>query len=123
MSGVPDNPAAWLIKVAKNRAIDQLRRNHVQQRKYAELGRDLDAHDQLSVPDIDALLDDGFDDDLLRLIFMCCHPLLSKEARIALTLRTLGGLTTQEIARAFLVSEATVAQRSNYRRNLNVRSV
>lgn len=111
MSGVPGNPAAWLIKVAKNKAIDQLRRNHVQQQKYAELGRDLEAQEQLTGSGIDGLLDDGFDDDLLRLIFMCCHPLLSRDARIALTLRTLGGLTTQEIARAFLVSEATVAQR------------
>lgn len=110
-AGVPPNPAAWLMTVAKNRAIDSLRRRQNQERKYAQLGQDLETQVQMAAPDIESFVDDEVEDDLLRLIFMCCHPLLSREARVALTLRTLGGLATDEIARAFLVSEATVAQR------------
>lgn len=110
-SGVPRNPAAWLLTVAKNRAIDALRRAQTLQRKYAEVGQELESRDEIFVPDIDALLNDDIEEDLLRLIFMCCHPVLSQEAQVALTLRTFGGLSTDEIARAFLVSEATVAQR------------
>jgi RNA polymerase sigma factor (sigma-70 family) len=107
-SGVPDNPGAWLMATAKHRAIDRLRRAKTLERKHAEIGRDLeDAAD----PDLDAAIDDDIGDDLLRLVFTTCHPVLSTHARVALTLRLLGGLTTPEIARAFLVSEATVAQR------------
>jgi RNA polymerase sigma factor (sigma-70 family) len=107
-SGVPNNPGAWLMATAKHRGIDQLRRNERLQRKVQELGRELpDGHD----PDLDAAIDDGVEDDLLRLVFMTCHPVLSRDARVALTLRLLGGLTTAEIARAFLSTEATVAQR------------
>ena len=109
--GVPDNPGAWLMAVGKRRAIDRLRRSKVLQRKQAELGRDLEVRQEESEPDLDAAIDDGIEDDLLRLVFTTCHPLLSTEARTALTLRMLGGLSTDEIARAFLVSEATVAQR------------
>ena len=109
-SGVPDNPGAWLMAAAKNRAIDQFRRNARVARKHEELGRDLGAK-ELAVPDFDSALDDDVGDDLLRLLFISCHPVLSKEARVALTLRLLGGLTTEEIARAFLAPEATVAQR------------
>jgi RNA polymerase sigma-70 factor (ECF subfamily) len=107
-SGVPENPGAWLMATAKHRAIDELRRRKVQQRKYEELGHDLDSEER---PDLDAALDDDIGDDLLRLVFTSCHPVLSTEARVALTLRLLGGLTTGEIARAFLVSEPTIAQR------------
>jgi RNA polymerase sigma-70 factor, ECF subfamily len=107
-SGVPENPGAWLMATAKHRAIDQLRRHARLERKYAELGRDLQEGEE---PDLDAVIDDGVEDDLLRLVFMTCHPVLSREARVALTLRLLGGLTTAEIARAFLAPEATVAQR------------
>jgi len=107
-SGVPDNPAAWLMATAKHRAVDVLRRRSMYERKLTELGRDL-AH--TVEPDLDAALDDHIGDDLLRLIFTACHPVLSTEARVALTLRLLGGLTTDEIARAFLVPEPTVAQR------------
>lgn len=110
-SGVPENPAAWLMTVAKNRAIDALRRQQNQDRKYAELGRELERRENEFAIDSDDVLGDAIEDDLLRLIFMCCHPLLSSEARVALTLRSLGGLTTEEIARAFFVAEATVAQR------------
>lgn len=110
-SGVPRNPGAWLMTVAKNRAVDAIRRHKTQARKYAEVGQDLASREQLTIPDVDALVDDDIDDDLLRLIFMCCHPVLSSEARVALTLRAVGGLTTDEIARAFLVPPATVAQR------------
>ena len=109
-SGVPDNPGAWLMATAKHRGIDRLRRAEVHQRKTAELGRDA----ELRAPkdgDLAAAADDPFDDDLLRLIFTACHPVLSTDARVALTLRLLAGLTTREIARAYLVSEATVAQR------------
>jgi RNA polymerase sigma factor (sigma-70 family) len=110
-SGVPDNPGAWLMATAKNRAIDLLRRSQTLERKQEELARDLERQDEAAAPDLDAELDDEVGDDLLRLIFTACHPVLSTEARIALTLRLLGGLTTAEIARAFLVAETTVAQR------------
>ena len=109
-TGVPENPAAWLTATAKRRAIDLFRRNAVAERKYAELGRELEELEQAS-PDLDTPLDDAIGDDLLRLVFISCHPVLPKEARAALTLRLLGGLTTDEIARAFLTPEATVAQR------------
>jgi RNA polymerase sigma factor (sigma-70 family) len=108
-SGVPDNPGAWLMAAAKFRAIDHLRRNARLDRKHEELARELEA--QTNMPDLDAALDDHVGDDLLRLMLVACHPVLSTEARVALTLRLLGGLTTDEIARAFLVPEATVAQR------------
>ena len=110
-SGVPQNPGAWLMATAKHRAIDHLRRNQRLERKHEELGREREAQQNLSAPDLDAALDDDIGDDLLRLMFTACHPVLSTEARVALTLRLLGGLTTEEIARAFLVSEPTVAQR------------
>ena len=109
-SGVPDNPGAWLMATAKHRAIDQLRRRTMLERKHEELGRELEAQEMV-VPDLDAEIDDDIGDDLLRLVFIACHPLLSTEARVALTLRLLGGLTTDEIARAFLVPEPTIAQR------------
>jgi len=108
-SGVPRNPGAWLMTAAKHRAIDVLRRKEVLERKHEELGRELDAGPK--TPDLDAALDDEIGDDLLRLVFIACHPVLPTEGRIALTLRLLGGLTTDEIARAFLVSEPTIAQR------------
>jgi len=110
-SGAPDNPGAWLMTAAKHRAIDLLRRNKRLERKYEEFGRDLAARLEGAAPDLDAALDDPVGDDLLRLIFICCHPVLSTEARVALTLRLLGGLTTEEIAHAFLVPKQTVAQR------------
>ena len=106
--GVPDNPAAWLMATAKNRALDEHRRAKLIERKHEEIGREMDEPD---TPDLDAALDDDIGDDLLRLIFTSCHPVLSTEARVALTLRLIGGLTTEEIARAFLVPEPTVAQR------------
>ena len=109
-SGVPENPGAWLMATAKHRAIDRLRRNQLLERKHEELGREMEAR-EMAVPDLNASLDDELGDDLLRLMFIACHPVLSTEARTALTLRLLGGLTTDEIARAFLVPEATVAQR------------
>lgn len=109
-TGVPRNPGAWLMQAAKNRAIDAIRRDKLIQRKHEELGQDLES-DAMAVPDLDAALDDDVGDDLLRLIFTACHPVLSVEARLALTLRLLGGLTTEEIARAFLVPEPTMAQR------------
>src|SRR5467141_400961 len=109
-SGVPDNPGAWLMATAKNRAIDRLRRNQLLERKHEELGREV-AVREMTVPDLGAHLDDDVGDDLLRLVFVACHPVLSTEARAALTLRLLGGLTTEEIARAFLVPEPTIAQR------------
>ena len=109
-SGVPENPGAWLMAAAKHRAIDHFRRNTLLERKHEELGRELGAK-EMAVPDLDSALDDNVGDDLLRLLFISCHPVLSTEARVALTLRLLGGLTTEEIARAFLVPEATVAQR------------
>src|SRR5882757_5841732 len=110
-SGVPRNPGAWLMATAKHRAIDLLRRNKRLERKHEELGRELEARQGIAAADIEAAIDDDVGDDLLRLIFTSCHPVLSSEARVALTLRLLGGLTTDEIARAFLVSEPTVAQR------------
>ena len=109
-SGVPDNPAAWLTATAKRRAIDLFRRNAVAERKHEELGRDLAELEQ-TVPDLGSNLDDPIGDDLLRLVFISCHPVLSTESRAALTLRLIGGLTTPEIARAFLAPEATIAQR------------
>jgi RNA polymerase sigma-70 factor, ECF subfamily len=110
-SGVPDNPAAWLMATAKHRAIDLLRRGATLERKQQELARELEQEQHRGGPDVDAALDDYVGDDLLRLMFLTCHPVLSKEARTSLTLRLLGGLTTDEIARAFLVAEPTVAQR------------
>jgi RNA polymerase sigma-70 factor (ECF subfamily) len=110
-SGVPDNPGAWLMATAKRRAIDTLRRGPMLERKHAELGHELAAQQETAVLDLDAAIDDHVGDDLLRLMFISCHPVLSREARTALTLRLLGGLTTEEIARAFLVPEPTIAQR------------
>ena len=109
-SGIPDNPGAWLMATAKHRAIDHFRRNTRLERKHEELGRELEKK-EMAVPDFESALDDDIGDDLLRLVFTACHPVLPTEARVALTLRLLGGLTTEEIARAFLVPEATVAQR------------
>lgn len=109
-AGIPQKPGAWLMATAKRRAIDHFRRGQMLDRKHEELGRESEIREQ-SVPDFDTALDDEIGDDLLRLIFTACHPVLSTEARVALTLRLLGGLTTEEIARAFLVPEATVAQR------------
>lgn len=109
-SGVPDNPGAWLMTAAKHRAIDHFRRNTRLDRKHEELGREM-AEKEMTVPDLDSALDDDVGDDLLRLVFISCHPVLSTEAQVALTLRLLGGLTTDEIARAFLVPEPTIAQR------------
>ena len=110
-SGVPDTPGAWLMATAKHRAIDLLRRSSTLERKQEELAREIELQLTSAQRDIDAELDDHVGDDLLRLIFMACHPVLSTEARAALTLRLLGGLTTEAIARAFLVPEPTVAQR------------
>jgi RNA polymerase sigma factor (sigma-70 family) len=110
-TGIPDNPGAWLMATGKHRAIDQLRRSKRLERKHEELGREIDARQDTTVPDLDAAVDDDIGDDLLRLMFTACHPVLSTEGRVALTLRLLGGLTTEEIARAFLVPEPTVAQR------------
>ena len=109
-SGVPDNPGAWLMAAAKHRAIDHFRRNTLLERKHEELGREF-ATREMVVPDLTSALDDDVGDDLLRLVFVSCHPVLSTEARVALTLRLLGGLTTEEIARAFLAPEPTIAQR------------
>ena len=109
--GVPDNPGAWLMGTAKHRAIDRIRRSRMQERKHEELARELELRPDTSEADFEAAIDDQVEDDLLRLVFTTCHPVLSTEARVALTLRLLGGLTTAEIARAFLVSESTVAQR------------
>ena len=110
-TGVPDNPGAWLMTTAKHRALDHLRRHKLVERKHEELGRDMEALGTSVVPDFVDALDDDIGDDLLRLVFTACHPVLSSEARVALTLRLLGGLSTDEIARAFLVSEPTIAQR------------
>jgi RNA polymerase sigma-70 factor, ECF subfamily len=109
-SGIPDNPGAWLMATAKHRAIDRLRRAKLLERKHEELGRELEELEQ-AVPDLLSALDDEVGDDLLRLMFISCHPVLPTESRIALTLRLLGGLTTDEIARAYLVPQATIAQR------------
>ncbi|MDQ4042040.1 MAG: sigma-70 family RNA polymerase sigma factor, partial [Actinomycetota bacterium] len=108
--GIPENPAAWLMATAKRRGIDALRRRVTLERKQELIARELEILQQLDQPDLAAQVED-VQDDLLRLIFMTCHPVLSREARVALTLRLLGGLSTPEIARAFLVSEGTVAQR------------
>ena len=110
-SGVPDNPGAWLMATAKHRAIDIFRRSERIERKHEELVPELRERQETAVSELDAALDDDIGDDVLRLIFMSCHPILSREARTALTLRLLGGLTTDEIARAFLVPEPTIAQR------------
>jgi len=114
-TGVPDNPGAWLMATAKNRALDHFRRNKLLEHKHEELAGEMELRQEMAAADfaeaIDAALDDGVGDDLLRLVFVSCHPVLSTEARAALTLRVLGGLTTDEIARAFLVPEPTVAQR------------
>ncbi len=109
--GIPRNPGAWLMAAAKHRAIDYFRRNKLLERKHEELGYEIEVGQRQAPPDLDAAIDDDVGDDLLRLVFTACHPVLSTEARVALTLRLLGGLTTEEIARAFLVSEPTVAQR------------
>ena len=109
-SGVPDNPGAWLMATAKHRAIDHFRRNTRMERKHEELGRELEVQG-MAVPDFNTAIDDNVGDDLLRLVFISCHPVLSTEGRVALTLRLLGGLTTEEIARAFVVPEPTIAQR------------
>jgi RNA polymerase sigma-70 factor (ECF subfamily) len=109
-AGVPDNPGAWLMATAKHRGIDLLRRGKLLQQKHTQIGHEVAGQEQ-TMPDFEAVLDDDIGDDLLRLVFTACHPVLSTEARVALTLRLLGGLTTDEIARAFLVPEATVAQR------------
>jgi RNA polymerase sigma-70 factor (ECF subfamily) len=109
-SGIPDNPGAWLMATAKHRAIDRFRRNTRLERKLDEFGREL-ASKEMAVPDLVSALDDEVGDDLLRLVFISCHPVLSREAQVALTLRLLGGLSTGEIARAFLVPESTIAQR------------
>jgi RNA polymerase sigma factor (sigma-70 family) len=110
-SGIPDNPGAWLMATARHRAVDLLRRRAMMERKEAEIGVELEALWERAMPDPDAAIDDDVGDDLLRLVFTACHPVLSTEARVALTLRLLGGLTTDEIARAFLVAESTIAQR------------
>ncbi|HEX6615666.1 MAG TPA: RNA polymerase sigma factor [Gemmatimonadales bacterium] len=110
-SGVPDRPGAWLMATAKRRAIDQFRRNKLLERKHEQLAHELAERQERAVPDLDAALDDPVGDDVLRLIFTTCHPILSTEARAALTLRLLGGLTTEEIARAFLAPVPTIAQR------------
>jgi len=110
-SGIPDNPGAWLMTAAKHRAIDGFRRNRLRDRKHEELGYELELEQETGQPDLDAALDDQVGDDLLRLVFISCHPILSPEARAALTLRLIGGLTTEEIARAFLVPEPTIQQR------------
>ena len=109
-SGIPENPGAWLMVTAKHRAIDFLRRGTLIDRKHEDLGREM-AEREMHVPDLASAMDDTIGDDLLRLVFIACHPVLSTEARVALTLRLLGGLTTEEIARAYLVGEATIAQR------------
>jgi RNA polymerase sigma factor (sigma-70 family) len=110
-TGIPDNPGAWLMAAAKNRALDAFRRKKMLERKHEELGRELEVEQETAGPDLDAALDDDIGDDLLRLIFTSCHPVLSPDSRLALTLRLIGGLTTDEIARAFLASEPTIAQR------------
>lgn len=109
-SGIPENPGAWLMGTAKHRAIDFVRRGALIERKHEDLGREV-AEREMAVPDLAAAMDDHIGDDLLRLVFIACHPVLSTEARVALTLRLLGGLTTEEIGRAYLVAEPTIAQR------------
>jgi RNA polymerase sigma factor (sigma-70 family) len=110
-SGIPERPGAWLMAVARNRALDRLRRAKLAERKHSELGRAMEIEQEFDAPDPDAALDDDIGDDLLRLIFVACHPVLPTDARIALTLRLIAGLTTGEIARAFLQQESTIAQR------------
>jgi RNA polymerase sigma factor (sigma-70 family) len=110
-SGVPNNPGAWLMAAAKHRAIDVMRRGSMQQRKHEQIVPELESRQESSVAELDDALDDHVGDDLLRLVFIACHPVLSTEAQVALTLRLLGGLTTEEIARAFLASEPTIQQR------------
>ena len=110
-SGVPDNPGAWLMTTAKHRGIDRLRRNERLERKHEELGRELEVQQEMAVADLETATDDDVGDELLRLMFISCHPVLSPEARVALTLRLLASLTTEEIARAFLVPVSTIAQR------------
>ncbi len=110
-SGVPERPGAWLMATARHRAIDALRRRSLHERRHEQIGHEIEARRTTGAPDLDATIDDPVGDDLLRLMFTACHPVLSTEARVALTLRMIGGLTTEEIARAFLVSEPTVAQR------------
>ena len=110
-SGVPDNPGAWLMQTAKRQAIDVLRRRQRFATKEAQVAHEMEATHDAAAPDLDAAIDDDVGDDLLRLVFTACHPVLSTDARVALTLRLLGGLTTDEIARAFLASESTIAQR------------
>jgi RNA polymerase sigma-70 factor, ECF subfamily len=110
-SGIPEKPGAWLMATAKHRAIDQLRRGKMLDRKHVQVGHEMEIRQEAAEPDLDAAIDDDIGDDLLRLMFMACHPVLSTEARVALTLRLVGGLTTPEIARAFLAAEPTIAQR------------
>src|SRR5437764_13159776 len=114
-SGVPDNPGAWLMATAKHRALDHFRRTKLLERKHEEIGRELNSQQESAVAnyeaEFDAANEQNFGDDLLRLLFISCHPVLSTEARVALTLRLLGGLTTEEIARGFLVGESTIAKR------------
>ncbi len=110
-SGVPDNPGAWLMATAKHRAIDRLRRGRLSEQKHDEIGQEMESRQQTAMPDLETAIDEDMGDDVLRLVFISCHPVLSTEARVALTLRLLGGLTTVEIARAFLVPEPTIAQR------------
>jgi RNA polymerase sigma-70 factor, ECF subfamily len=110
-TGIPDNPGAWLTATAKHRAIDLVRRNKLLESKQEEVGQEMDLRGEIAAPDLDAALDENVGDDLLRLMLISCHPVLSTEARVALTLRLLGGLTTEEIARAYLVPEPTIAQR------------
>jgi RNA polymerase sigma-70 factor (ECF subfamily) len=110
-SGIPDNPGAWLMATAKNRVIDHFRRNKLLERKHEELAREMKSQQETAVANFDIAAEDDIGDDLLRLVFVSCHPILSTEARVALTLRLLGGLTTEEIARAFLTPEPTIAQR------------
>src|SRR5215813_13712201 len=110
-SGIPDNPNAWLMATAKHRALDHFRRNKLLQRKHEEIGRELKSKQESALANFEISDNGDIQDDLLRLVFISCHPILSTDARVALTLRLLGGLTTTEIARAYLVPEATIAQR------------
>src|SRR3954462_11838598 len=110
-AGVPDNPGAWLMGTAKHRAIDIVRRRALHERKESEIVAEVESLHEQATPDLDAQIDDDVGDDVLRLLFIACHPILSTDARVTLTLRLLGGLTTQEIARAFLAPEPTIAQR------------
>src|SRR4029078_6285605 len=110
-TGIPDNPGAWLMATAKHRAIDHFRRNKLLERKHEELSRELKSQHDSAMADFDIPEPDHIEDDLLRLVFASCHPVLSTDARVALTLRLLGGLTTTEIARAYLAPEPTIAQR------------